>query len=773
MAAPALMDDDAGSEEPTETPDAPTYGDTAVTPYLLDPGTDPKAICKFLHDEWAAQHERYARRLCELEVNKRRRNGEGNLWVTKVQDHNLFRVYESYGGKFNQFYQKAGRLCLRLVAVLHQDPAEPEAVPSTGESQDQDAAEFATRILKDLISETGLNQHEAHKQAFDWASNGGSAYVWYKTDPYGGGRQPIEVEAAPQHTTIQEAESMTVLDPMTGQPVPYTGPTVTKYVTPTGDLTDNPAQAAKRWVPKVTREVVEFPHVRLLPADAADIWDASGILYAKYHTWATLTSWFPELKELPEEERDHAIAFRLRECDHLLPKRNGKPYDPKPKEGHENDGLALLMIKWCVEGPEYPEGAYIVTVGDQQVPHRGTWMIEGKDGNQERRDLPLTQVLQWRGDASNPTGFGTMDFLGPSNEARGEITGQVLDMLDKALNPITFAPIGSTITDDDLNNPLNTIVPIQPGFEPKRFEGPKIPGEAFKMLDSINMDMNDATGMGQASAEGMEAPNVNSGRHALAIQAAEKASLSDLNQNVNRALVRGWRIILQCVKADYDAPQLLRYIDRDGDYKVKRWLGSDLGTTRDVQIKRGTGTLFNPAQKAEWVAQYAQMAQIPPEDVRELLASGFSPYTSIQDDEHLTRIRRQIGQWEEGPPAGWTPPPPPPPPMVQGVDQMGQPIMAPQPPPPPYDPVFGADQRPVDTTPVAAATRIRELGKTMAGTKYGAMPPEWKDALNQEFARMQQAMTPPPPPMAPAPGKGAAPQAPQLSPAEQAAAGGP
>lgn len=761
------MTDDTTAEtpEPNDTPT--TYGDPVTPGFLLDPATDPKRICTHLHDEWTAQRDKYAKPIKEAEVNRRRRSGEGNVWVEKVPDSNQYRIYAPHGAtKDSQWYQKADRLCHRLIAVLHPDPPEPEAVPQTGEDADRDAAEFTTRVLKDVGGESGLNDLEAHKAAFDLASNGGAAYIWYKTDPHGGGRQPIEIDAHPLAPHVDQA----MIDPETGGQATQT---VRRFVGQDGTLSDQAGQAAKRWVPKLAREVVSFDKVRLLPQTATDIWDASGLIYADYHPWGTLKGWFDGLAEVSDVDRDHAIRYRLKDCEHLLPRKGHKVNDQPPKAGHEDDGLALLMIKWCVEATDYPEGAYVVTVGDQLVPYRGPWMLETPDGLSERRDLPFTQVIQFRSDG---LWKGLMHYLGPSNENRGEITGRMLDMLDKILHPKTGLPMGSTIQPEDLDDPFTDILYFQPGYEPKPFEGPKIPAEAFKLLEMTTADMNDATGMGQASAEGLEAPNVQSGRHALAIQSSQQANLADLNQNVNRAHVRAWRIQLQCLKADYDVPQLLRFIDKDGDYKVQRWLGSELGSVRDVQIKRGTGTLFNPAQKAQYVAEYAQISGTPAEDVRELLATGYSPYVQLQDNAQLMRIRRQIAQWEKGPPEGWMPPNPEP--TVQGADPMtGEPILGPPAPPAP-DPIFEADARPNDTIPKTAAIRIRELDDAMAGTRYGKFDPAWRDVLNREFGRMQAALMPPAQPMPaggpPAPGGKAAPSpdgGPSLTPMEQAVLG--
>lgn len=729
--------------------EAPRFGDPVGVGKLLDPATSDEAICKLLHDEWAAQREAYARRLCEAEVNARRRKGESNIWVEKAQDTGLFRVYVPFGSsRYSQFYQKANRLCLRFVSYLYPDPAKPEAIPTTGEAADRDAAEFATRVLADLASEASLNDLDAHKQAQDLACNWGRAYIWYFTDPQGGGRQPIEIEAAPFATSVDDA--LTGPDGM-----PYTGPTVIRYVRPDGSLTDTPAEAALRWHPKLTRKVCDPGAVRLLPATAADLWEATGLLYAAYHPWATLKTWFPALAERSIEDRDHAIKFRLPDAQHLLPKKGWKPHDPAPKKGQEESGLALLMCRWDVENPEYPDGCYVVTVGDRIVAHRGEWVLR-TDTRREPRDLPFTEVVQWR-DA------GLMDFLGPSNETRGEVYGRILDMLDKLLNRKILLPFGSTLQPQDFQNPFATTLNFQPGYEPKYEDVADVPKEAFALLDRTGDDMNDASGL-QEAGQGLQVPGVNSGRQALAIVSQVQAGLADVNQNANKAFVRAWRVQLQEMRL-LDAPALIRFIDRDGDYKVKRWLASDLGSTRDVQVQRGTGTLLTPMQKVELVQQYQQMTGLPVEDVQDLLSSGFSPYTAMQDNKHLLRVRKQIMQWEEGPPDEWQPPAPP------TLDPLtGAPI------PPAPDPVLATifDPRPVDVAPVVAKVRVRELGLAMASGTYGTKPPAWRAGLDQEYQRMVQALTPPAPMPPPEAGKGPMPspgQPPELTAPEAAVLG--
>ncbi|MCI0407002.1 MAG: hypothetical protein L0191_00320, partial [Acidobacteria bacterium] len=265
---------------------------------------------------------------------------------------------------------------------------------------------------------------------------------------------------------------------------------------------------------------------------------------------------------------------------------------------------------------------------------------------------------------------------------------------------------------------------------------------------------------------------VNSGRQALTLVSQQQAGLSDLNQNVARAFVRGWRVQLQEMRANYSVPQLLRFVDKDGDYKVKRWSASDLGSTRDVVIRKGSGTMMNPLMKAQLVSEVGAIIQLDPEDVKELVSSGLSPYTAFQDDRALLRVRGQIFRWEQGPPEEAQPPEPEVqigPDGMPLMDPLGQPLMS----PPPLHPALQAifDPRPSDLAPLVATKRIRELTFAGQGQKYGQFPDWWKAGLDQELARMQQALQPPVPPPVPAPNPGAERQTsggtPELTGAEQ------
>lgn len=774
MTSIALASTDTPDEPNTKPPNDPTYGDVVATAHLLDPQTDDATVCKTIQRMYSDQRDKYARYTVESQVNLRSRGGECNLWVNKIQDRAQYEVYVPAGSMrlLDQFGNLVDQTCQQFVSQLTQDPAKPNAIPSTGEDEDRDSADFATKVLADACSESGLDANEKMKQAVDAACSFGSGWILAFTNPKGGGRQPIEVDAHPQAVHVDTA----MQDPATGQDLnPQQTPPVRKYVGTDGSLSDNQGQAALRWVPKVEAQVVTGDHIRLWPATAVDVWDAEVLIYLDYQPVSVAKAWLNDV-ELTDEEWKKATSFRLTEAQHLLPKRNGRPYDPKP-QGREEDWLVLVSCLWAPEGSVYPNGAYIACVGDQKVGVRSEWVLTQPDGTREKRDIPWTQVRQFRGTPEHPQGKGLVSFIRAGCEYLAEVFGRFADLSEKAANRKAFLPFASTIQPHELQDPSNAVLYVQPGYAVTYEQVPEPPRSLEKLIEMIRAAIKESSFI--ENGTGIDAPDANSGRQALAVVAQAHAGLSDVNQNINKAWVRFWRIVSQCIKADYSVPQLTRISGPDGGYKVKRWSNSDLGSTRDYEIAKGSGTMLNPVQKAQALAEARQLAGLEIEDVQEIMATGLSPYAPFQDNRPLQRIRRQVAEWEAGPPPGWAPPPPPPVDPLTGQPQAGPPTMGPDglpvpgaPLPPPPDPVLVKLWRPVDSdmSPVAAKWRIRELLRAQQSARYMDLPPEWNVGLDLEFKRAQQALQPPPMPVQGV-GKppGADPSQPQLSPNEQAA----
>jgi hypothetical protein len=151
-----------------------------------------------------------------------------------------------------------------------------------------------------------------------------------------------------------------------------------------------------------------------------------------------------------------------------------------------------------------------------------------------------------------------------------------------------------------------------------------------------------------------------------------------------------------------------------------------------VKLKAGTLSMMSPALKTEQIVRLTQAGvQIPPDQLVEIVAGNLDALQTVAENPHKNRVRRQIAEWNDGPPDGWQPLPPTQ--VVTGVDPTtGQPMVQNQ---PQMDPVLTEMWAPIlaDTLPHVAQIRMVELGKAMAGERYQSFPPEWRMGLDQAF----------------------------------------
>ncbi|TFH59388.1 MAG: hypothetical protein E4G90_10335 [Gemmatimonadales bacterium] len=340
----------------------------------------------------------------------------------------------------------------------------------------------------------------------------------------------------------------------------------------------------------------------------------------------------------------------------------------------------------------------------------------------------MVQHRQFRGEMGDPHGRGLMDFLGTGNEARAHLIGVIEDVLDKNANRKTYIPTNSILQSKAHLLPFMTYVPINPGGEPKTEDLIPVPQEAINLYEIVNKEMDDASGL-QEAGQGLNSPNVKSGRQALTIVSQVHAGLSDLKQNAERAFVRSCRIQLQLVGNSFTDPQILRFQGPDGSYKVKRWMGSDLGSSRDVRIKPGTMTMMSPLQKTQIALQYSQYGMLPPDELKDVITANIGGTIGLQDDPHLQRVRRQIEAWRKGPPADF-----PEEPQIDPMTGMQASL-----------PLESTRQPvPADAIPTVAQLRLREIGKEMASTRFTNAKPLWQGVLTDLFVQAQMALQPPP-----------------------------
>lgn len=681
---------------------------------------------------WEDQHRHMKSRLAQWKANRARREGIANVMIVKDRDTKEVTVWIPPGPQV-PVLNKADRLCRRVRSFLFSDPPMAEATPARDDDEARDAAEFSTRALQDLGSEGTLDDALTAAQAFDGASTYDSGFRRYFIDPTGGGKRPVEIVANAEIATLPEALQN-----------PGPEPHVTRYANLAGQLVDdaNAPNLRMQWIPKLRVEVLTGKHVRFLPHTSRDIWAAEGALVGTMTTLGQLRAAFPvRFAQLTEDDRKQLISDRPQGWKELLPKSDRRF---EVNEGQEDDEQAVFTLTLYYKAKPIPgreKGVYLVAAGKGVLLYRGPW--EDPQHPDNVLDIPIDQFKQFD-DEDESYGKGLMRLLGPGNELRNAQVGTFLEHLDRFINRKVFYPATSTWQPKSARAATATHIPINPGGQPHYEEVPDFPKMAEKMLDFVNADMDDESAL-QQIAQGVNPPSVKSGLHAQEIVEQVIAALSDIRTNTIRALIRGWRIQLQLVRAFYSVPQRLAWVGEDGAYKERMWTGADLGGTKDVRLQRGTFTSLTPTAKAAVAEHLFALVDpqtgrplIPADELERIALAQVGGQLGLQDNPHRLRVRRQIDRWRDGPPEGWQPPEP------QVDPATGQPAVDPQtgqPLPPPPDPALQAifDPRPVDDLPDVAAVRLTELARLMSSMRFGKWPPEWQRGVMEEFERARQA----------------------------------
>lgn len=709
------------NDVPRSATDTPEQG--ISRPNLLQlPAPD---AAKRMVEEWEATHKRVKPLIEQWKINGLRAKGYSGLRLIKVQDEQ--RAIVPLGATPNMAaMNKASQLKRRMRAQLFADPPIPEAVPSTDEDQDRDAAEFATRALIVESGEGKLSYEILAADAFDLASNTASGFIRFYVDPAGGGCQPLKIWASPR----AQNEKVALIDPSTGEPWKGSAPGepefVLRYVRNDGTLTDDEddPQLRMQWLPSLRAEILSGRHVRLIPDTARDIWEASGVHIGAMVPLGTLKALFPKLLKLTDDQVQKMVSARPSNVKDLLPRGTKESGVPTT---FDDNTLVFTLTRYHRQSPDYPRGAYIVLAGDNTILHRGDWWDAE---HRQPLDLPVTQFKQYNDpESDNPYGIALMEWLGPGNELRAYLFGAMLEHLDRFTRRKVFLPMNSNLQPEQMQAETATVISIVPGGKPEYEELPDLPKDLEKMFLAVGADMNTEAGLEQI-AQGLNPPGVKSGTHANAIIQQVVVGLADLRQNTERGLVRGWRIMLQLIRAFYTVPQQISWEGEDKARKQRDFVGADLGGTRDVRLARGSFTGLTPAAKADLAEHYAELQIFDRDELRHAIAGNVGGMIGLQDEPHRERVRRQIGRFAEGPPKDWQPAQPQVNPMT------GQVVPAAP------DPVLGAIFAPIaaDDEPLVAHVRMFELSRAMASpSKFGRWPQPWQQGMVTSYLAARKA----------------------------------
>ncbi len=737
-------------DDPSKSTNLPDQQDEKVdeADLLALAQAEPDKCAKKIQATWdqAKQHPTNQKREAQWKVNDLRRRGIPNVRLQKSENENVYTVWVPPGAaQAAPVVNEAATLCRKLTANLWADPPAPNVLPSSGDDDDRDSASLAERALIDLSGEGGINDIRKGRRAFDRAHVTGSGFIWYDVDPAGGGMGPQAVQASPQAATLDDALTAGapytmrfVTDEQDYQPPPIPqvqgvdplGQPIVQQVQPPPRkarlLVDDPAKATQVPLPKLSSEVMKAQHIVMLPGSTDDITEAYGVIKGTFVPYGKFKRQFADyVAGLSDDAKAKLFTVKPAKTEGLY------PAGAKGADAEQGDNRFVWVMCYVNEaGGAMPKGAYIVVAGGG-IAYAAPWSrpVNGRD---VPLDLPVTQYALWDEGRDDPYKVGTMEIVGPGNEVRTAQIGGLLTHLDRFNNRKVFYPSNSMLQPKQIQLSTGTYIPMNPGGgAPVHETIPPYPAESMEVFTITRDEMENSVAM-TGVAQGLDSPNVQSGRHAYQVVAQAHAGLSELKQNIEIAYCRGCRIQLQLIRAFYTKPQLLKWSTEDGQHREKWFTGTDLGDNVDVQLAPGTLTMMTPAAKMALAVEWNQEMPgiLSGDQIKRSLFRGIGTTLGIEDDPTALRIRRQLSDWADGP--GQNP---------QALQQKGPQI---------WQPV------PSDETPAIAQVRYQEIAQFMQSVKYLRWPPEWRQFVDQEFQHMQQILAPPPPPV-PGGGPGGAP----------------
>lgn len=717
-----------------------TFGVGDIEPGKLLSGSEEEAA-KLAMATWAAKDPEMSRRLAQWECNAYRRQGLKNVKLIRANDDLTWKAWvPAHMDKSPDSIRSgnpAAMTCRKMTALFWADPPVADATPFSGEDEDKDAAEVTTRALNDMQGRNKLATPKMGRRCTDRAHTYGSAFERYWVDPEGGGRIPIQISAHPDAESVVDA----TIDPETGAPAQEF---VERYVMEDGMLTDDPSEAAVTFVPGIRSEILTGRNVRPIPMTADDIHECRGVQIGTFETWGSLKSDWPELEDVSEEEQKDLAEYRPTSSDKIADPMHRAAL--KTNSDDPDEQMVFVLHTYYKAGSEYEKGAYVLQIGDRKVLHRGEWVEEDDQGHEIKLPLPIAQYKMWEEGVSDFYGFGTMDIVGEMNEMVAYLDYALQEHVGRLLNRKVFLPMHSNLQNKHFKLPGPAPIRILPGAEPKYEDIPEFPNDATRMREKTVTELQDSVSLTRA-AQGLESPQVQSGKHANAIVAQVHASLSDIRENLIDGYLRASMIQIAFAKAFMSTSTKIGWVGEDGGYKVMNWQSTDLRQTSDVELHPGSMSMLSPLQKTASAEHIASLGVIPQDELAEIFRTNSGGILNLQDDPHRQRIKRQIAIWLEGPPDDWQPKMEEQPVLDPAT---GQPVLDPQTQQPQTEQVQAMDDttwgiwEPVqaDTLPFPARTRLRELSGAMARTNYTQFPQQWRWGLEEAYdqAEMSQQM---------------------------------
>jgi hypothetical protein len=601
----------------------------------------------------------------------------GRIYSTleKVEGTNQYRQsfppgMEELGLRAAAVPNKTADLANKLTETLLVDLPKPNPEPTT----DSEQAERGARMLREYLTqdggEAGTNDGELFWAQVEGATARSSTFNHYWVDPSGGFSIPRQLKAHPQAT--DPAHPLDAQDPVTGQMVPTTD-YILRYVTPQGQFTPDPSHADRQWVPRLKIEKWGREHWRLYPEDQ-DLHGAHTAIGLLYCTLGEARRRWPAFRALTPEEQGAISDWLPRRHLALLPhalrarwiKDGGKANDVK---GASHDERLLFYYAYYRKAdPDYPKGAFLYVNGADggTLLAKDTLVAEVEVPSEDEQDqlvldtrhldLPLVQIrLLQDTDEKDPMGKSFLARIAGAGEASAQLVGAYLEAMDTILHPARFATSTSPLDHEvvEESRAMGKFAEVLSRDDFPQYEEPRpLPPNFWIAVDWLYEQMDSSASQNKPLQGSDTSKEVSGKARQIAVNQA-MMSMSRMQQAVNHAWERHWRIKAQLLMKHATVPQLLRYVGEDGASKQEWFTGNDFASVGGITVAAGTGTMLPPQEKVNYTAQLVQLGFMTRDEAEEAARPAFVSTLGIPENPHQQRIERQVSSWRKGPPGGW------------------------------------------------------------------------------------------------------------------------
>ena len=586
-------------------------------------------LADYIVKRWERMTKSEQERLAEIKVNFL--NYQGQSFV-QVDPTNRGRVYvpPEAPSAAAPTINKIRRTVQRYVAQITADEPVMEGEPASHSDEDRDSAEAATEVIRGEWHRMKLKLKL--QKVMEYAGILRTGYWLFQWDEHAGGKVPAKMffddkRGEPQLLPVDEQ----------GNQVPDT------------------ESAAKVRQGDMTVSCMTPVNVRYTGSDYAH--NAKEVIVSEVMTLRELYEMYPPAREARVSELMPSDALRpSRGLDWLRNTRTGESFRTRygieygessnytgsgDKLG-ETDGILDDLVQvtqyFRPASRTYEQGFHGMVCG-KFVIHRGPLRYG---------IIPIAQ-FKCLDDPADTLGYSLVDLIRDPQALLDFVNTQVLRYL-QMLRRRWFVPLQSGINKRDLQSPTTSVIPYNANAgNPIPEEAGNIPNSVTDWVTRFDQQFDDQSGI-HDTLQGKHVAGVSSGRHAEALRSGDETLLGLTRAQMVEGLETAAKIMLKIAQTEWSEERRVAYLGENRMYVEKAFSAADFSTVENVRLKNSTLLMLTPAQRLETILTYAQVAQMPPEEVRELAPLGDVAGISVSEDVHYQRARRQNARFLNGPP---------------------------------------------------------------------------------------------------------------------------